>query len=58
MQIDGEDIKSLLVSMVLKNKILKMYRFEKTFFLAFLFGNGVNIFQFKIVQMTITTYET
>jgi hypothetical protein len=58
MQIDGEDIKSLLVNMVLKNKILKMYRFKKTFFLASLFGNGVNIFQFKIVQMTITTYET
>ncbi len=35
-----------------------MYKFKKTFFHASLFGNGVNIFQFKIVQMTITTYET
>jgi hypothetical protein len=58
MQIDVEDIKSLLVNMVLKNKISKMYRFKKTFFHASLFGNGFNIFQFKIVQITITTYET
>lgn len=58
MQFDGEDIKSLLVNMVLKNNNLKMYRFKKTFFHVSLFGNGVNIFQLKIVQMTITTYET
>jgi hypothetical protein len=58
MQIDAKDIKSLLVNMVLKIKISKLYRFKKTFFHASLFGNGVNIFQFKIVQITITTYET
>jgi hypothetical protein len=37
---------------------LKMLKFEKTIFHVTLLGNGLNIFQFGIVQVTIITYKT
>lgn len=52
-QIDGEDIKSLLVNMVLEKKNFKNIQIEKTLLHASLFENGLNIFQFKIEQLQL-----
>ncbi len=41
-----------------KAKTLKEHKFEERSFYASLFGNGLNKFQFGIVHMMTTTYET
>lgn len=41
-----------------KAKTLKEHKFEERSFNASLFGNGLNKFQFGIVHMMTTTYET
>jgi hypothetical protein len=55
-QIGGKNIKNLLGNMVL-NFIIKKNEFEKTPFYASSIGNGLNKFQFEIIQ-SITTYRT
>jgi hypothetical protein len=42
----------------LGRKTFKEPKFEKTVFHAILLGNGLNILQFGIVQVTIITYKT
>jgi hypothetical protein len=43
---------------MLGRKTFKKPKFKKTIFHATLLGNGLNIFQFGIVQVTIITYKT
>jgi hypothetical protein len=56
MQIDGEGIQSFIVYMVLGKKTLKGHKFKKMPFHGFSFGNGLNKFQFEIIQ-SMMTYE-
>ncbi len=57
MQIDGEGIESFIVYMVLrKRKLLKGHKFKKTPFHGFSLWNGLNKFQYEIIQ-SMMTYE-
>jgi hypothetical protein len=55
MQIGGKNIKILLGNTVL-NFFSKKHKFEKTPFYASSPGNGLNKFQFEIIQ-SMTTYR-
>jgi hypothetical protein len=52
MQIGGESIGNLLRNMVLGKKNFKKTDLKICFFYASLLGNGLNKFQFGIVQLT------
>jgi hypothetical protein len=54
MQIDGEGIQSFIV--LLRKKTLKGHKFKKMPFHGFSLGNGLNKFQFEIIQ-SMMTYE-
>jgi len=52
MQIGKKCIEYLLVNML--ECFFKIHKFEKTHFHAFSFGNGLNKFQFGIIQCITT----
>jgi hypothetical protein len=57
LQIGGKGIENPLVNMVLGKKNEFKEKFKKTHFHAPLIGNGLNIFLFGFIQVTIITYD-